>query len=145
MAPCPATVTGFMRYACAALSPLLVATSAYSQQLATYCPPGGAGGFVCPAEQEPLPDLTPDRVALIQRTIREQIPAGDGGPLTDAERAAPELEGGNATAEERATKPGSQFEVCERCLSAAGYSHVDYSTACNGLFIRSPFSAARGR
>ena len=115
---------------------------AYSQQVVTHCRAEGAGGSACPAEREPLPDLTPDRVAFIQRIIRGQIPAGDGSPLTDAERAAPALEGGTATAEERAAKPGSQFEVCERYLSAAGYSHVDYANACSGLSIRGPTSAA---
>src|SRR3954453_1513449 len=81
-----------MRHALAAL--ILVSVSAYLQQVVTHCRAEGAGGSVYPAEREPLPDLTPDRVALIQHTIREQIPAGDGGPLTDAERAAPTLEGG---------------------------------------------------
>src|SRR3954453_2123476 len=133
-----------MRQAFAVLSLILLAMPAYSQQGVTHCRAEGAGGFVCRAEREPLPDLTPDRVALMQRIIREQIPAGDGGPLTDTERAAPALEGGTATAEERAATPGSQFEVCESRLSAVGYSHVKYSNACSGLSIRDPFSA-RGR
>src|SRR4051794_30754493 len=133
-----------MRQAFAVLSLILVAVPAYPQQGVTHCRADGTGGFVCPAEREPLPDLTPDRVALMQRSVREQIPPGDGGPLTDAERAAPTLEDGNATAEERAAKPGSQFEVCERCLSTAGYSHVEYSNACSGLSIRDPVTA-RGR
>src|SRR3954454_15548154 len=134
-----------MRQAFAALSLILLAMPAYSQQVVTHRRAEGAGGSVCSVEREPLPDLTPDRVVLIQRIIREQIPAGDGSPLTDAERAAPALEGGNATAEERAATPGSQFEVCESRLSTVGYSHVDYSNACSGLSIRDPTTAARGR
>ena len=120
----------------AALSLILLAIPAYSQQVATHCRAEGAGGSACPAEREPLPDLTPDRWHSFSALSGGRSPPATAARFTDAERAAPALEGGTATAEERAAKPGSQFEVCERYLSAVGYSHVDYANACSGLSIK---------
>jgi hypothetical protein len=114
--------------------PLITSGVAYGEMV-NHCRPDGSGGFVCTLERvapTPPPSLTPELINSIQRAIRNQIPdvpyTMTPDEMTDAER-----NGGTATNEERAAKPGSQFVVCEDRLNRIGYSHMDQSAACSGL------------